>query len=96
MAKDAVLQVRIDPKDKKQAEALYESMGTSLSEAVRMFVAQSIAEQRLPFTPYARQKKFTGRAYAALDIFANPAKRGSEREAWVSALAAKGGAGRAK
>ena len=40
--KRAILQVRIREEDKQHAEHLYDAMGTSLAEAVRLFVAQSI------------------------------------------------------
>ena len=49
MAKDAVLQVRIDAELKKQVEELYRAMGTSFAEAVRMFAQRSILERGLPF-----------------------------------------------
>ena len=37
--KRAILQVRIREEDKQHAEHLYDAMGTSLAEAVRLFVA---------------------------------------------------------
>ena len=86
MAKDALLQVRMDPEMKRAAEALYASMGTTLSEAVRLFAAQSIAEGGLPFTPASMHGKGTGRAFGSLHVFASPAKRAQERETWVSSL----------
>ena len=47
MRTDAVLQVRIDSKMKNEAEELFERLGISLADAVRMFVAQSIEQQGL-------------------------------------------------
>lgn len=47
--KRAILQVRIREEDKQHAEHLYDAMGTSLAEAVRLFVAQSILMRKLPF-----------------------------------------------
>lgn len=44
--KRAILQVRIREEDKQHAERLYDAMGTSLAEAVRLFVAQSILSRR--------------------------------------------------
>ena len=38
MKADAVLQVRIDSNLKKEAEVLFERLGISLADAVRMFV----------------------------------------------------------
>lgn len=49
MAKKSVLQVRMDDDLKKEAEALYRRMGTSLAEAVRIFARQSVEENAMPF-----------------------------------------------
>ncbi len=89
MAKDALLQVRIDPEAKHDAERLYASMGTNLSEAVRMFINQSILDQQMPFTPTSIQRKGAGKAFGALNVFASPAKREQERDAWVASLSMK-------
>lgn len=61
--KRAILQVRIREDDKAQAERLYDAMGTSLAEAVRLFVAQSILMRKLPFQPMATQSKEGEAAY---------------------------------
>ncbi len=53
MAKDAPIQVRIDHNLKKDAENIFHSMGLKMSDAVRMFLAQSVNEGGLPFTPRA-------------------------------------------
>lgn len=52
MAKHATMQIRIDEDLKEQADRLFEALGLSPSEAVRLFVAQSVIERRLPFTPH--------------------------------------------
>jgi len=52
MAKESVLQVRMDSELKEQAESLYKSMGSSLAEAVRIFAKQSVAENAMPFRVY--------------------------------------------
>lgn len=49
MANDAVLQVRIDSQLKSEVEELYRQMGTTFSEAVRLFARQSLIRRRLPF-----------------------------------------------
>ena len=49
MRADAVLQVRIDSNLKKEAEVLFERLGISLADAVRMFVSQCIEQQGMPF-----------------------------------------------
>ncbi len=49
MAKEAVLQVRMDAELKSEAESLYKEMGTSLAEAVRIFAKQSVRQRGMPF-----------------------------------------------
>ncbi len=49
MAKTAVINVRIEPELKAQAEELYKSMGVSLSDAINMFLYKSIDFRGLPF-----------------------------------------------
>ena len=51
MAMDATCQIRMDGELKAQVEALYREMGTSFSEAVRIFAQQSVREGRMPFRP---------------------------------------------
>lgn len=63
--KRAILQVRIREEDKQHAERLYDAMGTSLAEAVRLFVAQSILMRKLPFQPVAVRSKHMGTPIAA-------------------------------
>ena len=55
--KRAILQVRIREEDKQHAARLYDAMGTSLAEAVRLFVAQSILMRKLPFQPVNRRSE---------------------------------------
>ena len=49
MAKEATIQVRMDSEMKEKVESLYRRMGTSFAEAVRMFAAQSLIVNGLPF-----------------------------------------------
>lgn len=86
VAKDAVLQVRLDPELKQEAEKLYSAMGISLSEAIRMFLAKSVNDQRLPFNPSSERARSNLEAYGILNIFASPTKREQERDAWISSL----------
>lgn len=41
--------IKIDPKLKKESQALFESFGLSLSSAVNMFLRQAVREQAIPF-----------------------------------------------
>lgn len=89
MGKDAVLHVRIDTSDKIQAETIYENLGTSLSEATRMFVKQSIKANGFPFKPTNDKKKGKLSAQGALRMYAHREMRESEREAWIRSLSDK-------
>lgn len=62
-------------------------MGTSLAEAVRLFVAQSILMRKLPFQPVAVRSKDGTAAYGSLKAYGNPNRRSEERNAWIEYLA---------
>lgn len=47
---DCVIRSRIDPHIKAEAVELFEDMGLTLSEAIRLFLYQSVAEKRIPFS----------------------------------------------
>lgn len=49
-----VLQIRISTELKEQAEALFAELGLKTSDAVRMFLHQSINTHGLPFQPQTR------------------------------------------
>ena len=49
MAKESIMQLRMDSDMKERVEALYRSMGTSFAEGIRMFAAQSLLVNGLPF-----------------------------------------------
>lgn len=50
MVKESILQVKMDSDLKAQVELLYEQMGTSFAEAVRIFARQSVEDGGMPFT----------------------------------------------
>lgn len=85
--KKSILQVRIREDDKQHAERLYDAMGTSLAEAVRLFVAQSILMRKLPFQPVAVRSKDGTAAYGSLKAYGDPNRRSEERNAWIEYLA---------
>jgi DNA-damage-inducible protein J len=89
MGKDAILHVRIDSEDKERAEALYSDCGTSLSEAIRLFIRQSIKVNGLPFRPTSSCCKGRMKAQGILRIYANQKLREDEREAWIRSLSDK-------
>ncbi len=89
MGKDAVLHVRIDSEDKAAVEAIYENIGTTLSEATRIFIKQSIKANGFPFQPVNDQHKGSMHAQGALHMYAHREMRESEREAWIRSLSDK-------
>lgn len=52
---NATVQSRIKPELKKQAEELFSAIGISVSDAIRLFLQQSVNEGGLPFKPKAKQ-----------------------------------------
>lgn len=55
MAKTATLSIRIEPKAKIRAEKIFAKLGISLSEAVNLFIHQSIIDRARPFQPRAER-----------------------------------------
>ena len=49
MAKSANLNIRIDPDTKENAEILFKSFGITISDAVNIFLRQSLMAGGLPF-----------------------------------------------
>jgi DNA-damage-inducible protein J len=49
MTKTANLNIRIDPQTKKESEKLYSSFGITLSDAITIFLRQSLTVGGLPF-----------------------------------------------
>ena len=64
MAKTASLNIRIDPETKKGAEQLYGSFGITVTDAVNMFLRQSIMVGGLPFD--LKQPRYNATTEAAL------------------------------
>ena len=49
MSKDAIVRVRIDSKIKQQSAEVLETMGLSMSDAVRLLLVRVAMEKQLPF-----------------------------------------------
>jgi DNA-damage-inducible protein J len=64
MAKTAVLNIRLEPSVKATAEQLYSSLGLSLSDAVNLFLRQSIIDDGMPFRPH--QLRYSPETEAAM------------------------------
>ena len=64
MARTADLHIRIDPETKEGAERVYSAFGITLSDAVTMFLRQSIFTGGLPFE--LRQPRYNAETEAAI------------------------------
>lgn len=85
MAKEAVLQVRIDAEIKREVEELYRNMGTTFAEAVRIFAKQSIAMQSMPFIVRNDASEMRG----TFAQYANPELITKEKDAFRNAMVKK-------
>jgi len=76
VTKTANLHIRIDPETKSNAEQLFSSFGITISDAVVMFLRQSLMVNGLPFE--LRQPRFNAETEAAIqeanDIIAGKIK----------------------
>ena len=64
MAKTANLNIRMDPEIKAEAEALFSTFGMTVSDAVNIFLHQSLLEGGLPFA--VRQPLYNAETEAAM------------------------------
>ena len=85
--KESTLQVRMRADLKRDGELLYRRLGTSLPEAVRMFVQQSLSVGGLPFdvrlsvVRTSRSQTLSAGAFGSLSAYANAEKRKQEKNA---------------
>ena len=84
--KESTLQVRMRADLKRDGELLYRRLGTSLPEAVRMFVQQSLSVGGLPFdvrlsvVRTSRSRAQSAGAFGSLSAYANAEKRKREKK----------------
>lgn len=64
MAKTASLNIRIDPETKARAEELFGAFGITVTDAVNMFLRQSLMVGGLPFA--LRQPRYNATTEAAM------------------------------
>ena len=64
MAKSASISMRVNPRIKAEAEAIYGSLGMTLTEAINIFLHKSILEGGLPFD--VRQPRYNSETEAAM------------------------------
>lgn len=93
MAKESILQVRMDTEIKERVEKLYRSMGLTFADAVRMFAVQSLAHNGLPFMPKSTVllNDYPDHAGGMLHKYANPDLVEKEKDAWALAVGEKYG-----
>jgi DNA-damage-inducible protein J len=65
MAKTAKLNIRVEPKTKEAAEKLFANFGITISDAVNIFLHQSILAGGIPFDLKLPQPNTTTRAAMA-------------------------------
>jgi len=64
MARTADLHIRIDPETKRSAERLFAAFGITISDAVTMFLRQSLFVRGLPFE--LRQPRYNAETETAI------------------------------
>lgn len=92
MSMDATLQVRMDGQVKNSVEELYRSLGTSFSEAVRIFAQQSLLAGGMPFRPTLRAWESMTQEELDRKLSASEADIGAGRVLSQEALDARMGA----
>lgn len=65
MAKDANINIRIEKEVKSNAEALFASFGITVSDAIKIFLHQSLMTGGLPFE--VRQPRYNRESELAMD-----------------------------
>ena len=64
MAKTATINIRVDPETKSSAERLFASFGITITDAINMFLHQSVMEGGLPFQ--LKQPRYSQETEAAM------------------------------
>lgn len=83
--KTATFQMRINPEVKRQVEEVYARQGLSLTDAVNLFLQQSLNAEGLPFLLSPENGAYLkGKAMRRLLEEAEKGWRSAEEEGWVS------------
>jgi len=59
MSANATYNIRIDKRVREQADALYKSMGLTLSSAINLFLTQSVIQGKLPINEVIAEPSYT-------------------------------------
>ncbi len=83
--KTASFQMRMNPEIKRQVEEIYARQGLSLTDAVNIFIQQSINQEGLPFLPSSdNQAYLKGKAYQRLLEEVQYGWDSAEKSGWIS------------
>ncbi|GEP72850.1 type II toxin-antitoxin system RelB/DinJ family antitoxin [Lentilactobacillus rapi] len=50
----AIIQITLSDEEKQQADQLFKQLGMTTSDAIKIFLSQSIQNQGLPFIPHVK------------------------------------------
>ena len=83
--KTSTFQMRINPEVKRQVENVYARQGLTLTDAVNIFIQQSLNENGLPFLASDENAEFMrAKAMRRLLDEAQKGEESGEREGWLS------------
>lgn len=83
--KRSTFQMRIDPRTKQQVEAVYASYGLTLTDAVNIFIQQSLNENGLPFLLSPENLEYKkAKAWKHLMAEVEKGWQSAEKDGWVS------------
>ena len=89
--KTTTFQMRINPEIKRRAEAVYVSQGLSLTEAINVFIQQSLNENGLPFLVSPENTAFMkAKAMRRLLEEAQKGWDSAEKDGWLTLEEAEG------
>ena len=63
----ATIQIKIDPKLKSDAIKLFGDIGLNLSDAIKLFLKQSVNSSSLPFEPMVSKSYFSPKQIADIE-----------------------------
>ena len=63
----ATIQIKIDPKLKADAIKLFDDIGLNLSDAIKLFLKQSVNSSSLPFEPMVSKTYFSPQQIADIE-----------------------------
>ena len=83
--KTATFQMRINPEVKRRVEAVYASQGLSFTDAINIFIQQSLNDNGLPFLVSPQNAEFIkAKAMRRLNEEVQKGWDGAEKEGWLT------------